>query len=88
MENGWIQERRLGRDRRIEGVSPYAGPERRSGFDRRKGLPPVCAYCGRVLGGGKSWTQGASTVESTVESMMSICTDCSRKRFPRFYSDN
>jgi len=87
-------ERRTGRDRRTIRTPEYNGLERRkkryrrSGSDRRRGWPPTCTFCGKICGVSRLWTQGFSTVESTVESSISICPDCSKKRFPQFYSDD
>ena len=94
MEQRRIADRRIGRDRRTTRTSAYTGPERRSirfrrnGFDRRKEWPPICAYCGKVCGDDWKSIQAFSTVESTVESLISICPDCSKKRFPQFYSND
>jgi len=94
MEQRRVTDRRTGRDRRTIRTSEYTGLERRSirfrrsGFDRRKGWPPICTYCGKVCGVSRWWSQGFSTVEFTVESLFSICPECSEKRFPQFYSDD
>ena len=73
MDKVRASERRSGRDRRTNGTVQYTGPERRvlkhrrSGFDRRKGWPTVCVYCGTVCGTNKGWLQEATTIETTVE---------------------
>ncbi|MFC1829212.1 hypothetical protein ACFL0O_06345 [Thermodesulfobacteriota bacterium] len=94
MEQRRVADRRTGRDRRTIGTSAYTGLERRSirfrrsGFDRRNGWPPICTFCGKVCGVNRKWSQGFSTVESTIENLITICPDCSKKRFPQFYSDD
>ena len=94
MEQRSVADRRTGHDRRKIKTSEYTGPERRriefrrSGFDRRKEWPPICTSCGKVCGVSRWRIQGFSTVEATVESLISICPDCSKKRFPQFYSDD
>ena len=93
MQQVRTSERRSGRDRRTNSLSLFTGPEkrrlkhRRSGFDRRKGWPTVCVYCGNVCGTNKGWIQEATTIETTVECQIGICSDCSPKKFPQFYTD-
>jgi len=93
MQQVRIFERRSGGDRRTSGTVLYTGTERRvvehrrTGYDRRKGWPTVCVYCGKVCGVNKGWVQGAATVETTVESQIGICIECSPKKFPQFYVD-
>ena len=94
MEQIRTSERRSGSDRRASGTCLYTGPERRkrthrrNGFDRRLGWPTVCVFCGTVCGTNKGWVQGATTIETTVENQIGICSECSPKKFPQFYSDN
>jgi len=86
-------ERRSGRDRRSIAPYPYKGPERRarkhrrSGYDRRNGWPTVCVYCGKACEPDKGWVQGAATIETTVQSQVGLCVECSHKKFPQFYTD-
>jgi len=93
MEQVRTSERRSGRDRRMGRASSYIGPERRginhrrSGFDRRIGWPTVCVYCGNACGVNQGWVQGATTIETTVASQVGMCSECSPKKFPQFYSN-
>jgi hypothetical protein len=86
MEQAKIPDKRIVRDRRMRGASSHTGPERRSLKYRRSGEAAVCIYCGEVCGDSKGWNQGDSTIETSVEYRGGICTDCSSKRFPQFYT--
>ncbi len=94
MEQARVSDRRTDGDRRIAEASTYTGPERRvlnhrrSGIDRRNGWPSVCVYCGEVCGGYDGWSQMSATIETKIEFQTGICTDCSSKRFPQFYTDS
>ena len=89
-----VSDRRVGGDRRMGGVSTYTGPERRIlkdrriSLDRRGLLPAVCMYCGKACGDQRDWGKDSVTIETTVEGRMGICTDCSSRRFPQFYTEN
>lgn len=85
-------ERRSGVDRR-SGPSPFFnGPERRktafrrNGLDRRAGWPAVCVCCGKICNGHREWSREAVTIDTEFESRPGLCADCSRRRFPQFYS--
>ena len=82
-----ISDKRIIRDRRMRGAFSYSGPERRDLKYRRSGEAAICIYCGEVCGDSRGWNQGESTLETTVEGRGGICTDCSSKRFPQFYTD-
>jgi len=85
-------QRRIGNMRTGTGRA-YTDPERRrvhyrcSILARKSSWPAVCMYCGNVCVDGSDWTHAADTSETTAEHRVSICVDCSSKRFPQFYSD-
>jgi hypothetical protein len=94
MEQARVSDRRVGGDRRKGGTSTYTGPERRilkyrrTGLDRRDLLPAICMYCGKTCGDQIGWSKNSVTIETSVETRMGICTECSSRKFPQFYSDN
>ena len=83
--------RRIGNIRTGTGRA-YTDPERgREQYSRtilagKSIWPAVCMYCGNVCVDGGEWKQAAEKTETTAEHRVSICLDCSVKRFPRFYS--
>lgn len=85
-------ERRTSKERRYQDVAIMAPDrriklDRRSGSDRRTGLPSVCVCCGKVCKSHKEWLQGAVTQETKIEYRTGICMECSKKKFPQYYND-
>jgi len=94
MEEERVSDRRTGHDRRVGGAVAYSGPEKRTlkyrrvGLDRRGLLHTVCLYCGQSCDDQRSWSHNSVTIETTADFRMGICSDCSSKKFPQFYTDN
>jgi hypothetical protein len=85
-------ERRSGLNRRISADHNYIGPERRKlkfrriGLDRRGTLPTVCIYCGQIRSAQGEWQASPESLDPAVKPRTGICTDCSKEKFPQFYS--
>ena len=88
MEKGTILDRRESCDRRNDGASRYAGPEKRKSGDRRSGKITVCIFCGEVCGGQRGWVKSPLAMETAADLLVDVCEDCYSKRFAQSYHKN
>ncbi|CAD7844654.1 MAG: hypothetical protein [Olavius algarvensis Delta 4 endosymbiont] len=85
-------DRRSGLDRRVSKEPSYSGPERRQlkyrriGIDRRGSLPAVCIYCGSVRDSQGDWTKDQEPLHAGDNPRTGICIECSKEKFPQFYT--